>query len=295
MGLERLTDRAHKVMQLANQEAHRFYHEYLGTEHILLGLVKEGSGMAISVLKNLDIDLRKVWLEVEKIVQTGPDMVIKGTLPHAPRARSVIEYSIAEAQILNHHHVGTEHLLLGLLRQQDGVAAKVLMNLGLTLEAAIEEVVRQFGSPGVDADEADTRRMVYQAADPDPTELQYWPEEAIRAMNEIKDQIEIVQGREESAVAGQDVEWAAYLRDQAEMLFRKRTSIIRLWRFRIRLVFEIRDGGSASSAALAAAVLDGDWSVLPFLADALEDAEDPRSDRIRDWVEEGNDQGEAGR
>src|SRR5262249_18473788 len=102
---ERFTDRARKVMQLANQEAQRFNHEYIGTEHILLGLVKEGSGVAANVLKNLDIDLRKIRLEVEKIVQAGPDMVTMGKLPQTPRAKKVIEYSIEEARNLNHNYV----------------------------------------------------------------------------------------------------------------------------------------------------------------------------------------------
>jgi ATP-dependent Clp protease ATP-binding subunit ClpC len=142
---ERFTDRARKVMQLANQEAQRFNHEYIGTEHILLGLVKEGSGVAANVLKNLDIDLRKIRLEVEKIVQTGPDMVTMGKLPQTPRAKKVIEYSIEEARNLNHNYVGTEHLLLGLLRELEGVAAQVLMNLGLKLEDVREEVLNLLG------------------------------------------------------------------------------------------------------------------------------------------------------
>jgi len=142
---ERFTDRARKVMQLANQEAQRFNHQYIGTEHILLGLVKEGSGVAANVLKNLDIDLRKIRLEVEKIVQSGPDMVTMGKLPQTPRAKKVIEYSIEEARNLNHNYVGTEHLLLGLLREQEGVAAQVLMNLGLKLEDVREEVLNLLG------------------------------------------------------------------------------------------------------------------------------------------------------
>jgi len=142
---ERFTDRARKVMQLANQEAQRFNHEYIGTEHILLGLVKEGSGVAANVLKNLDIDLRKIRLEVEKIVQSGLDMVTMGKLPQTPRAKKVIEYSIEEARNLNHNYVGTEHLLLGLLREQEGVAAQVLMNLGLKLEDVREEVLNLLG------------------------------------------------------------------------------------------------------------------------------------------------------
>src|SRR5205814_2589337 len=142
---ERFTDRARKVMQLANQEAQRFNHEYIGTEHILLGLVKEGSGVAANVLKNLDVDLRKIRLEVEKLVQSGPDMVTMGKLPQTPRAKKVIEYSMEEARNLNHNYVGTEHILLGLLREQEGVAAQVLMNLGLKLEEVREEVLNLLG------------------------------------------------------------------------------------------------------------------------------------------------------
>ncbi len=149
---ERFTDRARKVMALANQEAQRFNHEYIGTEHILLGLVKEGSGVGANVLKNLDVDLRKVRLEVEKLVKSGPDMVTMGKLPQTPRAKKVIEYAIEEARALNHNYVGTEHLLLGLLREQDGVAAQVLMNLGLKLEEVREEVLNLLGA-GLEAED----------------------------------------------------------------------------------------------------------------------------------------------
>ena len=149
---ERFTDRARKVMALANQEAQRFNHEYIGTEHILLGLVKEGSGVGANVLKNLDVDLRKVRLEVEKLVHSGPEMVTMGKLPQTPRAKKVIEYAIEEARNLNHNYVGTEHLLLGLLREHDGVAAQVLMNLGLKLEDVREEVLNLLGA-GMDKEE----------------------------------------------------------------------------------------------------------------------------------------------
>jgi ATP-dependent Clp protease ATP-binding subunit ClpC len=145
---ERLTDRARKVMALANQEAQRFNHEYIGTEHILLGLVKEASGVGANVLKNLGIDLRKVRLEVEKLVKSGPEMVTMGKLPQTPRAKKVLEYAIEEARNLNHNYVGTEHLLLGLLREQDGVAAQVLVNLGLKLEDVREEVLNLLGAGG---------------------------------------------------------------------------------------------------------------------------------------------------
>ena len=139
---EKFTDRARKVMQFANQEAQRFNHEYIGTEHILLGFVKEGSGHAVEVLKNFKVDLRKIRLEVEKIiVQSSPDMVTMGKLPPTPRAKRVVLYAIEESVKLNHNYVGTEHLLLGLLREQEGVAAQVLMNLGLKLDEVREEIL----------------------------------------------------------------------------------------------------------------------------------------------------------
>ena len=141
----RFTDRARKVMQLADQEAQRFNHEYIGTEHILLGLIKEGSGVAANVLKNLDVDPRKIRLEVEKLVLSGPGMLIMGKLPQTPRAKKVIEYSMEEARNLNHNYVGTEHILLGLLREDGGVAAKILMNVGLNLGRVREEVRRLHG------------------------------------------------------------------------------------------------------------------------------------------------------
>ncbi|MHC4572870.1 MAG: ATP-dependent Clp protease ATP-binding subunit [Planctomycetota bacterium] len=143
---ERFTDRARKVMALANQEAQRFNHEYIGTEHILLGLVKEGSGVGATVLKNLDVDIKKLRLEVEKLVKSGPDMVTMGKLPQTPRAKKVIEYAIEEARSLNHNYVGTEHILLGLLRESEGIAAQVLMNLGLKLEDVRQEVLNLLGA-----------------------------------------------------------------------------------------------------------------------------------------------------
>jgi len=136
-------------MALANQEAQRFNHEYIGTEHILLGLVKEGSGVGATVLKNLEVDIKKLRLEVEKLVKSGPDMVTMGKLPQTPRAKKVIEYAIEEARSLNHNYVGTEHILLGLLRESEGIAAQVLMNLGLKLEDVRQEVLNLLGA-GVD-------------------------------------------------------------------------------------------------------------------------------------------------
>lgn len=144
---ERFTDRARKVMALANQEAQRFNHEYIGTEHILLGLAKEGSGIGANVLKNLGVDLCKVRLEVEKLVRSAPDMVTMGRLPHTTRAKVVIENAISEARNMNNNWVGTEHLLLGLLLEPDGVACQVLMNLGLCIENVRKELHRFLKEP----------------------------------------------------------------------------------------------------------------------------------------------------
>ncbi|MBI1851851.1 MAG: ATP-dependent Clp protease ATP-binding subunit [Planctomycetes bacterium] len=143
---DRFTDRARKVMGLARQEAQRFNHEYIGTEHVLLGLVKEGSGVAANVLKNMNVDLKKIRLEIEKIVKTGPNMVTMGQLPFTPRAKKVLELSLEEASNLGHNYIGTEHLLLGLIRENDGIAAQVLMNLGIKLEDVREEVLEFLGA-----------------------------------------------------------------------------------------------------------------------------------------------------
>jgi ATP-dependent Clp protease ATP-binding subunit ClpA len=133
---ERFTNRARLAMAMANQEAQRLGHEYIGTEHILLGLVREGSGIGGSVIKSFDVDLRAVRLEVEKLIKNGPD-IPQGKLPQTPRAKKVIEYAILEMRSLKHRYVGTEHILLGLLKEGQGVAFIVLSILGLSYDQAL--------------------------------------------------------------------------------------------------------------------------------------------------------------
>jgi hypothetical protein len=142
------TERATHALVAAEREARRFRHEYVGTEHVLLGLVQVG-GVAANVLENLSIDLGKIRREVERIVQHGPDgaQVLTGRLPRTPRADRAIDYSAEEARSLHHDHVGIEHLLLGLLREQEGVAAQILMNLGADLEGVRAEVYRRRPAP----------------------------------------------------------------------------------------------------------------------------------------------------
>jgi ATP-dependent Clp protease ATP-binding subunit ClpA len=218
---ECFTERARKVMQLAKQEARGFDHEYISTEHILLGLVKEGSGVAANVLKNLDIDLRKIRLEVEKIVQAGPDdMVITEKRHPTPHAKKVIEHSIEEARNLNHNYVGTEHLLLGLLREQEGVAAQVLMNLGLRLEDVREEVLNLLGvSTGVW--DPGGRRAGGPSGQDLNLALINLPAEVIRVLKEINDCLGEVNQEKECAIREQDFEKAASLRDEYDKMRRE--------------------------------------------------------------------------
>ena len=143
---QNFTENARKVLDLANKEAIRFNHDYVGTEHILLGLIRVGTGVAAHVLRNLNVDSKMIRMEVEKTVPAGPETVTMGRLPFTPRAKKVCELAVEEAHTLGHSYVGTEHLLLGLLRENDGVAARVLMNLGLKLDRVRQEVLNLVGA-----------------------------------------------------------------------------------------------------------------------------------------------------
>ena len=142
---EKFTERARKVLTLAQEEAQRFNHNYIGTEHLLLGLVREGDGVAARVLSNMGVQLPKVRSAVEFIIGRG-ESVIMGEIGLTPRAKKVIELAVDEARRLNHHYIGTEHLLLGLVREGEGIAAGVLESLGVNLEkvrAQVMQVVSQ--------------------------------------------------------------------------------------------------------------------------------------------------------
>ncbi len=129
-------------MQLANQEAHRFNHEYIGTEHILLALLRLNEGIAAVVLQICQIDFRRIRLHAEKLIHANPEMSALVGLPQTPRAKKVIEYAIEESRNLHHEHVGTEHILLGLLRENEGFAAQILMNHGMDIDTARAVVVK---------------------------------------------------------------------------------------------------------------------------------------------------------
>lgn len=216
----RFTDRARKVLQLANEEAMRVKHEYIGTEHILLGLVSEGAGVGANTLKNLGVDLPKIRREVEKIIQAGSGGGKLGRLPQTPRAKKVIDYAIEEARNLNHNYVGTEHLLLGLIREQEGVASQVLMNLGVRLELVREEVLRLLGPAIVQKMEEPLPLSDVDLPLPDEVRL------VVATFDQL---IEQLGHFKEAAIALQDFERAANIRDQQGRILKAKTGFIRLW------------------------------------------------------------------
>jgi ATP-dependent Clp protease ATP-binding subunit ClpC len=158
---ERFTDRARKVMMLAKLESERFNSEWIDAEHILLGIIKEGSGVGANVLKNLDVDLKKLCLEIEEllnkehsgkatikgVISLAIEKVTKGRLPHSQRAKDVIAFAIEEARLLNHNYVGTEHMLLGLMHVNESIAAQALAKKGVTIKNVRVEVLNML-SPG---------------------------------------------------------------------------------------------------------------------------------------------------
>lgn len=140
------TDRVRKVLAMAREEAIRLQHDYVGTEHILLGLIREGEGVAAAVLQNLSVSLEEIQARIEEQVRKGKATIALGELPYTSRAKKVLEYAMAEAREMNHSYVGTEHLLLGLLREEKGIAAEVLNQLGVTLEEARRQVLKLLGT-----------------------------------------------------------------------------------------------------------------------------------------------------
>ena len=141
------TERVRKVLAMAREEAARLHHEYVGTEHILLGLIREGEGVAAAVLQNLSIDLDEIQQKIEEQVKKGKATQATGPdLPYTSRAKKVLELAMSEARELNHSYVGTEHLLLGLLREEKGIAAQVLTDIGVNLETARTETLRLLGT-----------------------------------------------------------------------------------------------------------------------------------------------------
>jgi ATP-dependent Clp protease ATP-binding subunit ClpC len=144
---KRFTERARRVIILAREEAERHHHEYLGTEHILLGMLKDGGGIAITVLQKVGLGIDQLRLEVERHLPRNANSLIVGEIPFTPKAKKVLEYAVEEARLMGHNYIGTEHLLLGLLKEKEGIAAKVLNNLGVRLVETREKILNLLQEP----------------------------------------------------------------------------------------------------------------------------------------------------
>src|SRR6516165_9289880 len=176
--MNNFTPRAQQVLALARKEADRFNHNFVGTEHLLLGLIKLGQGVAVNVLQKLGLDLETVRMEVEKQVGTGPDQKMIGNIPYTPRVKKVLALAAKEAKALNHTYVGTEHILLGLLREGDGVAARVLKNLDVDIEQARLEILKEL--------DPNLSEAVRSTATPKPTGEQTKPKPQVDLIDTSK-------------------------------------------------------------------------------------------------------------
>jgi ATP-dependent Clp protease ATP-binding subunit ClpA len=230
---ERFTERARRVVVLAQEEARMLNHNYIGTEHILLGLIREGEGVAAKALESLGISLEAVRQQVEKIIGRGQQPP-SGHIPFTPRAKKVLELSLREAKALGHNHIGTEHILLGLIREGSGVAAQVLVKLGADLNRARQQVVQLLhGYHGEDvtgegpplSDDALTR---VDLLDRRLAAIERWA--GLRAdLDDLDREIARVCREKEAAVDRQDFGAAAALRDQEKQLLAARAGRDREW------------------------------------------------------------------
>ncbi len=205
---QRFTDRARRVVVLAQEEASRLKHNYIGTEHILLGLIREGEGVAAEALKSLGISLDPVRQQVEEIIGRGQEAP-QGHIPFTPRAKKVLELSLRESKQLGHDYIGTEHILLGLIREGDGVAAKVLVKLGADRKRVRQQVIqllhgRAAEQPGPGAEVRAEMAGQRAGIGPDTSDLD--------------EQIEVARAEKEAAVEAQDFEQAVAKRDREKHL-----------------------------------------------------------------------------
>lgn len=169
---ERFTDRSRKMMVLANQEAQRLNNEYIGSEHMLLGLLKEGTGVGFHVLVHLGVDPIALRRKVESLLKCGDEVVSMGKLPQTPRAKKVIELAIKESRTLGDNYVGTEHILLGLILEHDSIAAMTLTQFGVQIDAA-RDAIRQVRDPRGPESESNSRLYYVRHQD-----KSYWVEAA---------------------------------------------------------------------------------------------------------------------
>jgi ATP-dependent Clp protease ATP-binding subunit ClpA len=205
---ERFTDRARRVVVLAQQEARLLNHDYIGTEHLLLGLAHEGQGVAAGALESLGIRLEALRAQVEEIIGRGEsEAASSGHIPFTPRAKTVLELSLRESQQLGHNYIGTEHILLGLIREGQGVAARVLVKLGADLPRVRQQVIQLLSGSAGGAE---------AAAEPQPVHMTV-PED----LREAEEQLDQVRQQKEAAIAAQDFDRARALRDQELQLLER--------------------------------------------------------------------------
>jgi ATP-dependent Clp protease ATP-binding subunit ClpA len=234
---ERFTDRARRVVVLAQEEARMLDHNYIGTEHILLGLIHEGSGVAAKALEALGIRLEAVRLEVETMIGRGGEQT-SGHIPFTPRAKKVLELAFRESTQLGHNYIGTEHILLGLVREGSGVAAQVLVKLGADLNRVRQQVVHLLhGESGpVEVTRRSRGRMMIGAEPARITELAARMAAAERwigiepNLHDLDQDIVRVRREKETAIDSQDFESAASLRDQEKELLSRRDDLEAEWR-----------------------------------------------------------------
>jgi ATP-dependent Clp protease ATP-binding subunit ClpA len=219
---ERFTDRARRVVVLAQEEARMLDHNYIGTEHILLGLVHEEDGLAARALTELNVSLDTVRDRVEYIIGRGKQTP-SGHIPFTPRAKKVLELSLKESIQLGHNHIGTEHILLGLMREGDGVACRVLEELGLSTNAVRQAVIRQISqrSPESLATSLGPATTIEFRLKRIESRLGIAPSETLRSLDE---QITRVRADKEAAIDAQDFERAAALRFEEKLLLRERAA-----------------------------------------------------------------------
>jgi ATP-dependent Clp protease ATP-binding subunit ClpA len=227
---ERFTDRARRVVVLAQEEARLLNHNYVGTEHLLLGLIHEGEGVAAMVLESLGISLEAVRAQVEEIIGQGQSAPT-GHIPFTPRAKKVLELSLREATQLGHNYIGTEHILLGLIREGEGVAAQVLVKLGADLSRVRQQVIQVLSSyvgGKAPAEQAGARtRLVRMTV----------PEE----LREAEVELAQVRRKKEAAIEAENFEQAATLRDQERQLLRRVAERERAWTAGVDLEAVVRE------------------------------------------------------
>jgi ClpA/ClpB-like protein/UvrB/UvrC motif-containing protein len=216
---QRFSDRARLVVVLAQEESRKLNHNYIGTEHILLGLIREGEGVAAQALESLGIRLDPVRQQIEKIIGRGQE-ALQGHIPFTPQAKKVLELSLREALQLGHDYIGTEHILLGLIRESDGVAVQVLVGLGADLNRVRQQVIRLLnehpaGEPGPGAEVRPGTAGQRAGIGPDTSDLD--------------EQITVARTEKEAAIEAQDFEQAASKRDREKQLLAEKAARQRQW------------------------------------------------------------------